>query len=260
MVHFKKLLSKIHKEVTLNDPIYISLIILTIICMIIQIIYNKRSNVVLCITTLLLFKIPKKVNIKVSNTIESLIYIFIFSSLILGEVENYYSLFSFWDFILHTLSGFIFAAVSISFINQKNKENINIPTLIIVLLSFCFSITTGVIWEFYEFATDKLLNADMQKDKVVRNISSIKINPSNENVPVIINNIDKTIIFANNNRTITIIEGGYLDLGIIDTMKDLFANTIGALIFSILIYRYLKDKEKYRYVEIFIPQIKGKIK
>lgn len=260
MVHFKKLLSKINKEVTLNNVIYISLNITIIICMIIQIIYNEWSNVVLCIITLLLFKIPKKINIKVSNTTESIFYIFIFSSMILGEIENFYSLFTFWDFILHTLSGFIFASVSISFVNLINKENINIPTLIIVLLSFCFSITTGVIWEFYEFSIDKILSGDMQKDTIVRNISSVKINSTNENIPVIIKNIDKTIILANNNKTIKIIEGGYLDLGIIDTMKDLFANTIGAIIFAISMYEYLNNNKKYKYIEKFIPKIKGKIK
>jgi hypothetical protein len=92
----------------------------------------------------------------------------------------------------------------------------------------------------------------MQKDRIVSKISSVKINPEGKNEPILINNIDKTIIYSNNNQNVTVIEGGYLELGIIDTMKDLFVNFIGAIVFSVLGYLYIKNRDSYKFAERFI--------
>ena len=116
--------------------------------------------------------------------------------------------------------------------------------------------TIGVLWEFCEFTADRYFNLDMQKDRIVEKISSVQLNEENKNDPVIIDNIDKTEIYSDNNQKMTTIEGGYLDIGIIDTMKDLIVNFIGAIVFSILGFLYIKDRDEYKFIERFLPSLK----
>lgn len=112
--------------------------------------------------------------------------------------------------------------------------------------------TIGVLWEFVEFTADSVVITDMQKDKIVKNISSVEINQNSENVPIKVNDIEKTEIYSKGGK-ITTIENGYLDIGIIDTMKDLFVNFIGAIVFSIMGYLYIKNRDKYKFAKNFIP-------
>ena len=160
--------------------------------------------------------------------------------------------------MLHTLNGFLSAAVGFSLIdilNRTERFHIKMAPLFVALVAFCFSMTIGVAWEFFEFTADRYLNLDMQKDRVVQKISSVELNEENKNDPVVIDNITKTEIYSDNNQ-ITTIENGYLDLGIIDTMKDLIVNFIGALIFSILGFLYIKDRDEYKFIERFVPVMK----
>lgn len=92
----------------------------------------------------------------------------------------------------------------------------------------------------------------MQKDRIVQNISTVELNPNGENRPVRINNIEKTDIYSKDG-TVTTVENGYLDIGLIDTMKDLFVNFIGATVFSIIGFLYIQNREKYKFAKKFIP-------
>ena len=126
------------------------------------------------------------------------------------------------------------------------------------LVAFSFSMTIGVLWEMGEFAADRYLEKDMQKDKIVQKFQSVKINPEGVNIPIIVNNIERTEIYTNNgteNNKI-VIDGGYLDIGINDTMKDLIVNFLGALIFSVIGYMYVKNREGYRFIEILLPKLR----
>src|SRR5699024_4464462 len=113
---------------------------------------------------------------------------------------------------------------------RTERFHIKMTPLFVALVAFCFSMTIGVLWEFFEFAADRYFNTDMQKDRIVEKIQSVELNKENKNDPIIIDDINKTIIYSDNNKKTTI-EGGYLDIGIIDTMKDLVVNFIGALVF-----------------------------
>ena len=140
--------------------------------------------------------------------------------------------------MLHTLNGFLCAAIGFSLIdilNRSDKVHMNLSPVFVSLVAFCFSMTVGVLWEFFEFSGDYLLKMDMQKDRIVKEISSVKLNEEGKNEPVILRNIDSTVIYSydkNGNQIVTNIDGGYLDLGIIDTMKDLIVNFAGAITFS----------------------------
>lgn len=243
--------------------VYISLRFLVIASLTLQILHQNWNNVFLCILTLILFTIPyfidKKLKIALPNALEIIIFLFIFSAEILGEIQNFYGIFKHWDTILHTINGFLCAAIGFSLIdilNKNEKFHITLSPLFVALVAFCFSMTIGVLWEFFEYGCDKFINLDMQKDRILTSISSVTLHPEGKNIPITINNINKTVIYStdkNGNLTETIIDNGYLDLGLNDTMKDLLVNFIGAFVFSIIGLLYIKNRDNYKFAENFIP-------
>lgn len=258
----KKKLKPDKKALTLI--VYFTLRILVILSLVVQGFHGNWNNVFLCIVTLFLFTLPdllqEKLNITFPDTLETIVYLFIFSSAILGEIQNFYAL-PYWDTILHTLNGFLCAAVGFSLVdilNNNEELHIHLTPIFVSIVAICFSMTIGVLWEFVEYGADAYLNKDMQKDRIVKNISSVKINPNGLNEPITIEDINKTIIYSNNNTNMTVIEEGYLELGLIDTIKDLFVNFIGAIVFSLLGYLYIKNRDGYKFAEIFIPKLKKK--
>ena len=126
--------------------------------------------------------------------------------------------------------------------------------LFVAVVSFCFSMTVGVAWEFFEYTADSLVSTDMQKDTVVNKISSVNLTNANAFNPQIITGIDESTIYYGDD--IITISDGYLDIGLIDTMEDLIVNFIGASFFSILGYFYIKKRDKYKGIEHFIPRKK----
>ncbi len=259
---FKKRLAEYYKEENKKVAIfYIILRFLVILCIIREIFMGNYHNVFLCVLTLVLFVIPffveEKLKVTIPNVLEIIILLFIFSAEILGEIQNFYNIIPNWDAILHTLNGFLAAAIGFSLIdilNSTDKFHIKMSPIFVALVSFCFSMTVGVAWEFFEYTADSILSTDMQKDTVVNKISSVNLTNANAFDPKIITDIDKTTIYYGDN--VITISDGYLDIGLIDTMEDLVVNFIGALTFSILGYFYIKKRDKYKGIEHFIPKKK----
>lgn len=249
-----------------NMTIYLILRALVILTLIRQIFMGNFNNAFLCALTLILFVLPaiieKKFNLALPDALQIIILLFIYSAEILGEINEFYILIPHWDTILHTLNGFLCAAVgfsTIDILNQKEFFHATMSPFFVALVAFCFSMTIGVMWEFFEFGADQLLRYDMQKDVVVDTISTVKLDPEGKNKAVIINDIEKTIIQSKDKDgkiKETVIEGGYLDLGIADTMQDLIVNFIGAVVFSILGLLYIKNRDAYKFAENFIPKMR----
>lgn len=213
-----------------------------------QLAIGNYENVFMCVLTLALFLVPpfvqKTFRIEVPSLLEKVVLIFIFAAEILGEISDYYVRYPLWDTMLHTATGFLAAAVGLSLIdilNRSEKLEFNLSPLFVALVSFCFSMTIGVLWEFFEFGADLLLATDMQKDTVVNHISSVLLNPAATNVAVHIDGITETQV---NGTPLGI--SGYLDIGLYDTMKDMFVNFIGAVVFSVFGYFYTKYLGKSR--------------
>ncbi|NCB03246.1 MAG: hypothetical protein EOM67_13995, partial [Spirochaetia bacterium] len=118
---------------------------------------------------------------------------------------------------------------------------------------FCFSMTIGVIWEFFEYFMDLVFAMDMQKDTVVHTIRSVMLDPTKSQKIITIANINEVIV---NGEPLGL--GGYLDIGLHDTMKDMFVNFIGALVFSIAGYFYEKYRSVATFVPLFIPTLNDK--
>ena len=239
--------------------VYLVLRFLVIACMILQIIHGNLENALLCILSLFLLLLPSfiehKLNITLPNTLEIIIYLFIFSAEILGEINNFYGIIPYWDTILHTLNGFLCAAVGFSLVNilEKTSDKINLSPLYLCIVAFCFSMTIGVLWEFFEYGSDIIFKLDMQKDNVVSWISTVELNPLNENKAIIVENIDKKVMYNKKGNELAVINGGYLDIGINDTMKDLIVNFIGALTFCFFGFFYLKYSKHDKFIKNFVP-------
>ena len=223
--------------------VYILLRISVVLVMLAQIFNGNFENVFLCVLTLILFMMPsvleKKLDITLPNTLEIIILLFIYAAEIMGEIGAYYVTFPYWDTVLHTMNGFLCAAIGFS--------------LYLAIVAFCFSMTVGVIWEFFECTMDQLFFLDMQKDTVVNTIGSIMLDPTGGNTPIVLKDITDVIVVQADGTQTALGLGGYLDIGLLDTMEDLFVNFIGALTFSIIGYFYVRSRGENRFAKRFIP-------
>ncbi len=240
--------------------VYFTLRILVIVMLLLQLLNRNYENVFLCALTLILLIMPSLVQVtfkvELPTTLEIFILIFIFAAEILGEISEFYLVFPFWDTVLHTINGFLAAAIGFSMadlLNRSEKIVFNLSPLFTAIVAFCFSMTIGVIWEFFEFGMDQLAGYDMQKDTVIHTIRSVTLDPAGRNVPYVIGNITETAV---NGQELGL--GGYLDIGLIDTMQDLIVNFIGAFVFSVIGFLFVKNRGKGKLVGRFIPRRKAK--
>ena len=236
--------------------------IIVIIVAVARFLHADFFSVFLCLLTLLLFNIPlfvnKKLHIELPAELEAIILLFIFAAEILGEIGSFYTHVTFWDTMLHTLNGFLMAAIGfalVDILNNSPKFHISMSPIFVAFVAFCFSMTVGVVWEFFEFFMDYFTLTDMQKDRMVTDVSSVLLNPSGLNDTILIKNIESTTLTLKDGSTY-LIQGGYLDIGIIDTMKDLFVNLIGAVVFSVIGYFYIIGRNSGAFAKKFIPQFK----
>lgn len=233
------------------------LMILVLLSIVRQFFIGSYHNMFLGILTLILFMVPKiidkKLGVFIPAGLEAVILIFIFCAEILGEVNAFYVKIPIWDTMLHTTNGFLMAAIGFALIdifNRSEKFSLKMSPFFVAFTAFCFSMTVGVLWEFFEFSMDWFFGLDMQKDWILPAISSVKLDPTGGNTPVHVQ-IESVVI---NGEVWNL--GGYLDVGIVDTMKDLMVNFVGAVVFSIVGIFYLKNRNKGKIASALIPQVK----
>lgn len=241
--------------------LYFILRAMVLVVMVAQFLNGNFENFFLCILTLILFLVPtfleRKIHIDLPDTLEVIILLFIFAAEILGEIQAYYITFPYWDTMLHTLNGFLCAAIGfalVDILNRSERFSIELSPLFLALVAFCFSMTIGVLWEFFECIMDSFFLLDMQKDTIVHDISTVMLDPTGGNKITAIRGITDVIVVAGG-KEIPLGLGGYLDIGLLDTMKDLFVNFIGAFVFSIIGYFYVKNRGRGRFARRFIPKV-----
>jgi len=252
---FKEALYMELREHKASFVVFSALRLLIIFCMIRQFFLGNYEGFFLAILSLLLLFLPSiaqvTFRIELPGALEIILMIFVFAAEILGEINRFYIIIPFWDSILHTLNGFLAAAVGFSLIVLLNKNKdvaFDASPAFIAIVAFCFSMTIGVLWEFFEFFMDQSFQLDMQKDTVVHTISSILLNSTGANSPVRITEITDVTV---NGQSLGI--GGYLDIGLIDTMKDLFVNFIGAAVFSVIGFFSLNGANRGKVVKELVP-------
>lgn len=258
--HHKTLKEQVRENPALT-VVYVVLRALVIAVLIAQFFNGNFENVFLCVLTLFLFTLPsfieRTIRIDVPDTLEVIILLFIFAAEILGEIRAYYVTFAYWDTMLHTMNGFLCAAIGFSLLDILNRDErltLNLSPVYLSLVAFCFSMTIGVLWEFFECVMDQFFLLDMQKDTIVHTISSVMLDPAGGNRPTAIRDITDVIVVTADGTQHALGLGGYLDIGILDTMMDLFVNFIGAVVFSIIGYFYVKNRGKGKFARRFIPK------
>ena len=239
--------------------------ILVIVCMVRQIFLHNYESFFLSVLMLLLLYIPSwlqvKLRIEIPIGLEISILCFIFAAEILGEINAFYIVIPGWDTILHTLNGFLCAAVGFSLVlllNDNEKLTFDLSPFFLALVAFCFSMTVGVMWEFFEFGVDRFLNFDMQKDTIVNMVSSVMLDPAKANHSIAVREIADVILVHGDGTQQALGLGGYLDIGLYDTMKDLFVNFIGAVVFSVIGFVYARGRGKRSVISLFVPRKKAK--
>ena len=237
--------------------VYLVLRLMVLATLVSSVIRSEYESAFICLLVLVLFMLPffiqQNFGIELPSTLEIIILLFIFAAEILGELECYFITFPYWDSMLHTTTGFLCAATGfalIDILNRNSRIKFELSPIYVALAAFCFSMTVGVLWEFFEFGMDRLFHMDMQKDTVVSSITSVMLDPTNKNIPVTIDGITSVTV---NGQELGF--GGYLDIGLYDTMADLFVNFIGAVVFSTIGYFYIKHRGKGKLAKAFIPTI-----
>ena len=256
---FHQAMEKELREHKSSFLVFTVLRILIIVALVRQIMLANYESAFFCILALVLLYLPSwlqvQLRIELPPPLEITILCFIFAAEILGEVNAFYVVVPHWDTMLHTLNGFLAAAVGFSLVmilNDNEKLTFELSPFFLALVAFCFSMTIGVLWEFFEFAMDQFFHTDMQKDTVIHAIRSVSLDPTHTNKVISIQGIREVLV---NGEDLGL--GGYLDIGLIDTMKDLLVNFVGALVFSVTGFFYARSKGKKKTpAQSFVPSKK----
>lgn len=242
--------------------VFITLRILIVLTGVLSFLRSDYESVFIAVFTFFLLLLPsilsQKLNITLPSALEIIILCFMFAANILGEINNFYVTVPHWDTILHTLNGFCFAAIGFALVDMLNRHervSLHLSPLFLSVVAFCFSMTIGVLWEFYEYTADRILVLDMQKDTVIHEFNTVALDDTQDNIAIQVRNIADVIIVHSDGSQELLGLGGYLDIGLHDTMKDLLVNMIGAIVFSVIGYFYVKQQGKGKLAPRFIPQV-----
>lgn len=253
------------KKIRITTLVYIILRVLVIAILVRAVILDRWDEVFYCALALIEFMIPsfveKRLKIELPSTLEIIVLLFIFAGEILGEIGEFFNKIQYWDLMLHTINGFLMAAIGVALIDVFNKHpkiNFSLSPFFVAFVAFCFSMTIGVLWEFGEFSADRYLGADMQKDTIVQSINSWELESNGSNSPAKIDDIFKTVITGTvQGKPAEMTIDGYLDIGLNDTIEDMFVNLVGAFVFSVIAAFYIKGRGKGRghMAGAFIPRM-----
>ena len=220
-------------------------------------IFLKNYNAVfISILTIIIFysieMFEKTGKFKLTFGLKFLFFLFVFGAQILGEIFDFYSLISFWDNLLHFTFGFLSACFGFSMIRSFRKlyDNFKSLPLVCLVIIVCFSMTIGVVWEFFEFSMDKYFGFDMQKDTLVKEINSAYLGSDFSGKVVRAEDILFTEVYTLDG--VIRIDDGYLDIGLIDTISDMKINMMGAFTFGIFGALYVVFPARFNWINHFI--------
>ena len=185
---FRQAMTKELREHRSSFLVFSVLRVLILVALVRQLMRGSYESAFFCVLALVLLYLPSwlqvKLRVELPPPLEITILCFIFAAEILGEVNAFYVVVPNWDTMLHTLNGFLAAAVGLSMVillNDNEKVVFDLSPFFLALLAFCFSMTIGVLWEFFEFFMDNFFGMDMQKDTVVHAIHSVTLDPTRTN-------------------------------------------------------------------------------
>ena len=246
----RKALLRKRKEEPAAFWTYVVLRFIVILILIRCILRGDIESAFVCVLVLVIYLLPQfvenKLNIDIPTALEVIIFVFVFAAEILGELQSYFIKYSNWDTILHTSSDDLCAAEGFSLVDLLNRSDnvkVQLSPGYLAITAFCFSMTIGILWEFIELSADKLFLLDMQKDTIVNQISSVSLDPTNSNIPITVKDIQDVILVTGSGE-VPLGLGGFLGIGLYDTMEDLFVNFIGAVVFSVVAFFECKSEKR----------------
>ena len=183
-----------------------------------------------------------------------LIVLIIFSACggLLGSSYNIYMLLPWFDSLLHAVSGILFFAAGFMLAEVFfGKDNVNKHFFGKLAFAIFFSTTVGVAWEFFEYLISETMGFDMLEDAMVTDIQSYLLSQSH-NVAIELNDITQTVITYDGGKE-WVINGGYMDLGLYDTLNDLLIAAAGTV--SIAIVSIISFYKFPKFNKMFIPEL-----
>ena len=171
---------------------------------------------------------------------------------LLGSSYNVYMILPWFDSLLHAVSGILFFAAGFMLGEVFfGKDNVNKHFFGKLAFAIFFSTTVGVAWEFFEYLISETMGFDMLEDAMVTDIQSYLLSQSH-NVAIELNDITQTVITYDGGKE-WVINGGYMDLGLYDTLNDLLIAAAGtvsiAIVSTISFYKFPK------FNKMFIPEL-----
>lgn len=226
------------KKQKMTTAVYWLTRIIVILGLAFAVYFRNSLGIMQCLWTLFLLMVPsfveRKWQIQFPTALEIIVILFIFCSMFLGEVNEWYYKISWWDTMLHTTSGFVIGAIGFSLLqilNNSDRVHMHLSPVFVCLFTFSFAIASGGVWEIFEFAADRMLGLNMQKFQLEPHM----LEPLRQ--AVLQNQMsDENLLKIGN---------AIAAYGLKDTMVDIIVDSIGAAAFSVLAYLYLLGKSKY---------------
>ena len=154
-----------------------------------------------------------------------------------------------FDKLLHLISGMFIFFCGYSLSSRVLDKNKKLYKIYCLFFAATFTIFLLNLWEIYEYICTKFLGLDMQDDRLITEIGSTYLAQSN-NFVMHLYNIVKTVIYHVNNE-VYVIEGGYLDIGLYDTLEDILIGFVGIIIGSLILL--INQKLLFKNKNLFVP-------
>ncbi|MBL4807572.1 MAG: hypothetical protein JKY31_09830 [Rhodobacteraceae bacterium] len=105
-----------------------------------------------------------RLRIHLPLSVGAVMVLFLFGTLFLGEVGDFYEKYWWWDVLLHSASAIGFGLIGFVLIFMLFEgDRYAAPPRSIAFLSFCFALAIGAMWEVFEYLMDIAFGLSMQK-------------------------------------------------------------------------------------------------
>ena len=167
----------------------------------------------------------------------------------LGCGFDFYTIIPPFDTILHTVSGFVFACLGFGlFTKLVDGPNERKNFYACLLFGFAFSMTIALLWELFEYGCSLVGPVDMQEDTIIDGFMSYLL-AGTHSAGIVVQDITQTVITFGDGQTLVI--DGYLDIGLIDTMVDVFVCLVGATVYCVVLG--IAESKCKKLSDLFLP-------
>lgn len=210
----------------------------------------KFRNVLLAFISLavipFMFLVEYYFEIELVNLFTVIALLIASGGMLLGPGYDLYMKYDWYDDALHTLSGILFPCLGFALSKCLIKDD---KFFVHLIFGAMFSLSIALLWEMFEYFGTAILGLDMQEDRIIESFRSFYLAGSHNDI-VIVEDITKTIIYYGNGKEIII--DGFLDIGLFDTLYDMFVCLIVTIVYFVVLL--IDKKQKGNIEKLIIPQ------